>query len=222
MYKPDGAVFHTMVARRFLSGCAGLFLALCAFQVHAQNDEARIQQVKSNPDELAKVVAEGKKAAFFCANCHGDTGNSDFDYIPTLAGQHPLYLLNQIRKFADGRRKDDFMSGMIKLMKDDDRFNIAMYYSMQPVKSAPFKDTALTQRGKQIFGNICMGCHGAQGYGNKNIARLAGQHQVYLKQSLEQYRVGAKERNDPIMGSVARRLSNDDIDAVTAYISTMK
>lgn len=177
----------------------------------------------SNPDALAKVVAEGKKAAFFCANCHGDTGNSDYDYIPTLAGQHPLYLLNQIRKFADGRRQDDFMSGMIKLMKEEDRFNIAVYYANQPVTTAAAaKDTALTARGKQIFSNVCMGCHGAKGYGNENIARLAGQHQVYLKQSLEKYRQGAKERNDPVMGSVARRLSNDDINAVTAYISTMK
>jgi cbb3-type cytochrome c oxidase subunit III len=215
-------VFDIMVARQFISGCAGLILALCACQANAQSDEARIQQVRSNPEALAKAVAEGKKAAFFCANCHGDNGNSDYDYIPTLAGQHPLYLLNQIRKFADGRRQDDFMSGMIKLMKDEDRFNIALFYSAQPVSASLVKDSALTARGKQIFGNICMGCHGVNGYGNQNIARLAGQHPVYLRQSLEKYRKGTKERSDPVMGSIARRLSSDDINAVAAYISTMK
>src|SRR5512135_1124685 len=103
----------TMFARRALTGCASLIFAFCAQQARAQGDEARIQQVMSSPAALAQATQEGKKAAFFCANCHGETGNSAYDYIPNLAGQNAAYLLNQIRKFADGRRQDEFMSGMI-------------------------------------------------------------------------------------------------------------
>jgi cbb3-type cytochrome c oxidase subunit III len=215
-------VADTMFAWRALTGCVALVLTLCAPQANAQNDDSRIQQVMSSPDALAKAQEEGKRAAYFCANCHGDTGNSAYDYIPNLAGQHPAYLLTQIRKFADGRRQDDFMTGMIKVMKDEDRFNIAIYYSTQRVRSSLANDSAQAARGQEIYGTICKSCHGAEGHGNEKIARLAGQHTLYITQTLERYRKGTKERHDPIMGSIARRLSDADIAAVAAFIPTMK
>lgn len=210
-----------MISRRIFAGCIGLVSAFWFAPGHAQGD-LRIDQVLSSPAAMAKAVQDGKKAAFFCANCHGETGNSAYDYIPNLAGQHPAYLLNQIHKFADGRRQDDFMSGMIKVMKEEERFNIAIYYSAQQVQPASSEESAQTARGKALFSSICSNCHGARGYGSQTTARLAGQHALYLRQSLEKYRAGAKERSDPVMGSIARRLNDTDIAAVAAYIATMK
>jgi cbb3-type cytochrome c oxidase subunit III len=204
------------------SSFAGLVLLLSAAQVRADGMDAHIKQVMSSPAEYAQAQEAGKKAASFCANCHGETGNSEYDYIPNLAGQHPAYLINQFNKFADGRRKDDFMSGMIKLMKDADRFNAAIYYSAQSVRSSPVRDAALATRGKELFTRVCTACHGAKGYGDQTHARLAGQHEKYVKQSLEKYRKGAADRNDPVMGSIAHRLSDDDIASLAAYIPTMK
>jgi cbb3-type cytochrome c oxidase subunit III len=211
-----------MVTLRFSAGCIALSWMLFVFPADAQEVDARIQQVMSSPHALEKAQIDGKKAAYFCANCHGDTGNSAYDYIPNLAGQHPGYLLNQIRKFADGRRQDDFMSGMIKVMKDEERFNIAIYYSAQTVQPAAANESAQAARGKEIFRSICASCHGPQGHGSQNFARLAGQHARYVSESLDKYRKGTKERNDPVMGSVARRLSDSDIAALAAYIPTMK
>jgi len=200
----------------------GLTLLLCAVAVRAEGVEAHIKRVMSSPADYAQAQEEGRKAASFCANCHGDTGNSAYDYIPNLAGQHPAYLISQFNKFIDGRRKDDFMTGMIKLMKDEDRFNAAIYYSAQSVQSSPVRDAGLAARGKEIFGRICTGCHGAQGHGDQTHARLAGQHEKYVTESLDKYRKGAADRNDPVMGSIARRLSDDDIAALAVYIPTMK
>ncbi len=176
----------------------------------------------SSSRALERAQLDGKKAAYFCANCHGDTGSSAYDYIPNLAGQHPGYLLNQIKKFADGRRQDDFMSGMIKAMKEEDRFNVALYFAAQTAQPTVARNTAQEARGKEIFSTICSSCHGPQGHGSQDFARLAGQHATYLRQSLDKYRKGAKERNDPVMGSVARRLSDADIAALAAYIPTMR
>jgi len=188
----------------------------------AANNADRVRQSLGSAAEFDQARQAGKKAAFFCANCHGQDGNSAYDYIPNLAGQNAVYLLNQIDKFADGRRQDQFMSGLIKVLKEDDRFNMAIYYSSQPVRSSASGNPAKAAKGRQLYDGICKACHGAQGYGNEKIARLAGQQPVYLKQALEQYRLGSKLRNDPVMGSIARRLKDDDIAALAAYIPAMR
>jgi len=209
--------------RRLTAVCLLPVLALsAAIQAHAADSAARVRQVISSPAAFDKARKAGQKAAFFCVNCHGEDGNSIYDYIPNLAGQNAVYLLGQIDKFADGRRQDEFMSGLIKVLKEDDRFNMAIYYSGQPVRASPAGNAAQVARGRQLYDTICKSCHGAQGYGSEKIARLAGQQPVYLKQSLEQYRKGTRQRSDPIMGSVARRLKDEDIVAVAAFIPTMK
>lgn len=195
---------------------------LIAPSVRAQDAATRIQQVMASPSTLEKAQKAGKKAAFFCANCHGETGSSVYDYIPNLAGQNPVYLLTQIQKFGDGRRQDEFMSGLIRVLKEEDRFNMAIYYANQPVQAAKPANAGLVAKGQQLYGQACKSCHGDKGYGGQNIARLAGQHPVYTTQSLEKYRKGAKERSDPAMSSIARRLKDADIAALANYIVTMK
>ncbi|NTV95647.1 MAG: c-type cytochrome [Thiobacillus sp.] len=193
-----------------------------SWPVSAADNADRVRQAIGSAADFDKARAAGKKAAFFCVNCHGEDGNSTYDYIPNLAGQNAVYLLNQIEKFADGRRQDEFMSGLIKVLKPEDRFNMAIYYSGQSVRPAVGNANPLASRGQQYYDRTCKACHGAQGYGNEKIARLAGQQPAYLKKALEAYRAGTKLRNDPIMGSIARRLKDDDIAALAAYIPTMK
>jgi len=202
--------------------CAGLALILGTSLACAEAVNPRIQQVMSSPDALQKAQHDGKKAAAFCANCHGNTGNSTYDYIPNLAGQHPGYLFNQIKKFADGRRQDRFMSGLIKAMKDEDRFNMAIYYANQRVQAARPPEPDLVARGRQLYSQECKSCHGEKGYGGENIARLAGQRPGYLVEALGKYQNGIKRRADPVMSSVARRLQVSDIAALANYIVTMK
>ena len=67
---------------------------------------------------------------------------------------------------------------------------------------------------------VCVGCHGPGG--NKPVSpqtpRLAGQLHDYLAQALRQYRSGA--RPDPIMGAMAKTLSDDQIQTLARYYST--
>lgn len=203
---------------RALLGCMALF---CVMPASAQNADSAIQQIMASPAALEQARSAGRKVAMFCANCHGENGTSNYDYIPNLAGQHPAYLLEQIRKFADGRRQDDFMTGMIKIMSEQERINIALFYAGQQVQNPKAKTNPLAARGKSLFLSICTACHGATGHGNERFARLAGQHSAYIVQSLKQYRQGDGNRKDPVMGSVARRLNDKDIEAVAAYIQSM-
>ena len=129
--------------------------------------------------------------------------------------------MTQIQKFADGRRKDDFMSGLIKVLKEDDRLNMAVYYSSLMVLPSQVSNPRQVGEGKTLYKRACIGCHGADGHGNRKVARLAGQQLEYLADSLSKYRSRKEGRSDPVMSSVAANLSNDQIAAVAAYLSSL-
>jgi len=186
-----------------------------------QDMEARLARTMADANLREAAITAGKRAAFFCVHCHGETGNSPLDYVPNLAGQNAIYLLTQIDKFGDGRRKDEFMSGLVKVLKPEDRFNMAVFYATQPVKPTPGKDARLLQAGRGHYVRACVGCHGAQARGTRDIARLAGQQSTYLRNALRGYRAASGLRADPRMPGVAKKLNDPEIAALTAYLSAM-
>jgi cytochrome c553 len=180
--------------------------------------DARVAAAMADP----KTHAAGKRAAFLCVYCHGEDGNSVQENIPNLAGQNPTYLLTQIQKFGDGRRNDEFMSGLIKALSNEDRVSMAVYYASMKPNTPGSKDAGLIERGKKRFMATCVGCHGPKAAGSKLVARLAGQRESYLTLALNNYRSSKSPRTDPVMTLVARKLDAADIPAVTAYLSTLK
>lgn len=180
--------------------------------------EEKLAAMKVN---IAAAVAAGKKASFFCANCHGEDGNSKYPEVPNLAGQNPAYLLEQIRKFGSGQRKDEFMQGLIKVLSEDERVQISLFYSESKVVPGN-ADAALVRRGQDTFAKLCVRCHGEDARGNEKIARLAGQQKEYLIRSITRYRDKTGERIDPLMQIATAPLTNDDIKAVAAYLTTKR
>ncbi len=183
--------------------------------------EVRLNRTLADAKALETAVAAGRRAAFLCVHCHGEDGNSPLDHVPNLAGQNALYLLTQIDKFGDGRRQDEFMSGLVKVLKPEDRFNMAVFYAVQPVRPTPGKDARLQQQGKAHYARACVGCHGAQARGSRDIARLAGQQPTYIRNALVGYRAGSGPRSDHRMTGVSRKLSDPEIAALAAYLSAM-
>ena len=177
------------------------------------------ERLKAMQADVAAAVAAGKKASFFCANCHGEDGNSKYPEVPNLAGQNPAYLLEQIRKFGAGQRKDEFMQKLIKVLSEDERVQISLYYSESKVVPGT-AEAGLVKRGKEVFSKLCVRCHGEEARGNETIARLAGQKREYLMVSLKRYRDRTGERIDPLMQIATGPLTDDDIKAVTAYLTT--
>lgn len=65
----------------------------------------------------------------------------------------------------------------------------------------------------------CVACHGEAG--NKPISyypKLAGQHVDYLAQALRAYKNGG--RANAVMAGLAKELSDEDIDDLSAYFSS--
>jgi cytochrome c553 len=81
---------------------------------------------RAQSDELVDLIAEA------CAPCHGDDGIAKSVDVPNLAGQHKVYLYNQLRAFRTGKRPHKEMRFMSRQMTDDDMRAIADYYSRLP------------------------------------------------------------------------------------------
>lgn len=66
----------------------------------------------------------------------------------------------------------------------------------------------------------CAGCHGPAGISNNPMwPNLAGQKEAYLVKQLKSFRDGT--RADPMMGPMAKPLSDTDIENLAAYYSTL-
>ena len=77
------------------------------------------------------------------------------------------------------------------------------------------------EAGKSKALQVCAACHGAQGASvSDTIPNLAGQKSRYIETQLKALREGS--RKNPIMGTIARQLSDTDIANVAAYFSSLQ
>ncbi len=207
------------------------FLLLCtAGWATAQPDKlrpgatdaaGRLAEARADAKLAASLIKTGQKAAGFCANCHGEAGNSVKPEVPNLAGQNVAYLLEQSRLFAEGRRRDAFMEGLFKALSVDEKVGVALYFAAQPVAQRPTGRADLRAAGEALYARTCFRCHAADGRGNEKIARIAGQQPAYLDLTLRRYRAGSGVRADPLMVEQARLLSDAQIEALAAYVSAL-
>ncbi len=82
-------------------------------------------------------VEAGKGLAKNCAACHGETGIGANPAWPNFAGQKAGYLINVLKAFRGGLRKDPTMAGVVRGLSDADITDLAAYYatqSCQPTK----------------------------------------------------------------------------------------
>jgi cytochrome c553 len=89
-------------------------------------------------------------------------------------------------------------------------------------EAAPTVDAA-QERGRLKFGGICSGCHGKNGEGMGIFPKLAGQSAEILAAKLRDYRDGKQMgAQTAMMAPNAQNLSEEDIDALAAYIAGLK
>ncbi|HTV86000.1 MAG TPA: cytochrome c [Dyella sp.] len=85
--------------------------------------------------------------------------------------------------------------------------------------SAPLLASGNAENGKAKAA-ACIACHGADGNAvDPQYPRLAGQYYGYIKEALHEYKDG--RRNNPIMKGFASTLSDQDIEDIAAYFSSM-
>ncbi|KJZ56084.1 MULTISPECIES: c-type cytochrome [Pseudomonas] len=173
----------------------------------------------------------GQAKAAVCGACHGPDGNSPAPNFPKLAGQGERYLTKQLHDIKDGKRTVLEMTGLLTNLSDQDLADLAAYFASQK-GSVGAADPKLVARGEKLFrgGDLekglpaCTGCHSPNGAGiaAAGFPHLSGQHATYIAKQLTDFRKEeagrANDGDAAIMRTIARKLSDEDIAAVSSYI----
>jgi len=170
-----------------------------------------------------------------CEACHGAHGEGmAAAHVPRIAGQSADYLRKQLDDYADGTRSNPIMANFAKALSAQQRAKFAARYAAM---SAPYTAQAKPlnavhlARGHQLAYQgdeskrvqACNGCHGPDGVGVPHAAPyLAGQSAEFLASALKAFQDGTR-KNDAgeLMRSVAGRLDDADIAAVTGYFASV-
>ena len=170
-----------------------------------------------------------------CTACHGQQGRAGPDgYYPRIAGKPAGYLYNQLLHFREGRRHYGLMAGLLDTLSDSYLWEIAQHFASLEVPYPPPQPAAvppeLLVRGRTIAHQgdpdrrvpACAGCHGKALTGVlPNVPGLLGLPRDYLNAQLGAWRTGQRRAVAPdCMAEIARRLSPDDLSAVTAFLSS--
>lgn len=218
-------------ARLLLRFCVSVAFVACATW-------AESAEVLPGDPQAGAHKAEDER----CRECHGDFGEVDAHNeaakIPRLAGQHPAYLLKQLRDFASGARKHDFMNRVAADLDPLDAADIIAFYVQQAGQGTRAAHPAahpdierLYREGDPARGLPgCATCHGADG--KTPIAQpgipadlipvIARQDRYYLEEQLLNWQSGAR-RNSPtaIMNSAVKNLTANELHALAEYLEAL-
>lgn len=151
---------------------------------------ASLPPIQTEPDQAtaSSAYSRGAMVAAACIECHGERGFSSAPGVPSLAGQHPAYLIVATQEYANGSRGHAEKEAMLSGLGDLDIEKMAMYFAAQTPERRdppPFGDV---DAGEPLTA-ICGGCHGASGMGEDPLVpNLAGQEPTYLVNAIKAYR----------------------------------
>jgi cytochrome c553 len=185
----------------------------------------------------APVSAQDLKAKTdYCKTCHGLSGQGfrgSFP-MPRLAGQQPEYVKNQLQAFIERRRTNPVMFNVSHVLTPAMLTALSTYFkdlTPKPLGGAPRDSLAA---GKKIYEEgvpaaevpPCMSCHGPEAKGADAFPRLAGQLHDYMIRKLtnwdkERGQDKANPDNSAVMQPIAHNLTEAQIRAVAAYLSTL-
>jgi cytochrome c553 len=171
-----------------------------------------------------------------CSPCHGQQGQGTRDdYFPRLAGKPAGYLYNQLAAFRSGRRHYSPMNYLLEYQNDDYLKAIAGYFASQkpsflPREPGTFSSAALA-RGEALATHgdasrgipACASCHNPSFTGvEPAIPALVGLQSNYISAQLGAFRYGTRTAIAPdCMQMIAARLSEDDVTALAAWLSSL-
>jgi cytochrome c553 len=133
-----------------------------------------------------------------------------------------------LKNYKSGERENAIMAGQASALSETQMADLAAYFASNK-RTVGYAAADKVALGEKVYraGNkatgipACMACHAMDGSGMSAAAfpALGGQHADYIKAQLMAFQQG-KRANDAneVMRDIAGRLSNKEIDAVSAYI----
>jgi len=161
-----------------------------------------------------------------CAKCHGDTGVSEDDDTPSLAGQTAAYTFKQLVDYKTKRRENRSMRKAVRKLSPRDMADLGAFYAAQtPEPRAGGEPPHLVNNGdRSRLLLACNDCHNESKEFRSQMeipATLAGQKPVYFVETMKEFQSG--DRANDLYGRmrfIASRLTDDEITALAAYYAT--
>ena len=124
------------------------------------------------------------------------------------------------------------MSAQAIALSPEDTADLAAFFSSQAATGGE-SDPDLVGRGERLYRagdpergiSACIACHGTNGQGNPvaGYPVIAGQHAVYAANQLRLYASGERRSDsNQMMRSIARRMTEEDIRAVSSYVQGLR
>lgn len=178
---------------------------------------------------LLSVNAFGSGKELFerqCAACHG-AGGMQYN-TPILYGQEAAYILQALKAFKAGTRKDvlmNYMSAAVRSLSESDMEDLAQYVaSVDPCELEGSEDPSregfkmeFTAGREYVNSNNCMHCHATF---HHSAPRIVGQKKSFIVASLQSFR--NQDRQDPMMNQFAAKMSEEDIKNIATYLSALR
>ena len=174
-------------------------------------------------------VRIGELVTTRCSTCHGAMGQSSNADFPKLAGQNADYLVRQMFNFQTRTRKSTEMEKEMAGLTGNDIEELANYFSRQQLVPARRQDSVLSEAGRAFYMtgspergiSACAVCHGDAGRGARLLPRVAGQHARYLAIQMRRFAEQSRTTDQMLMHSVASKMTENEIWAVSYFLSGM-
>lgn len=159
-----------------------------------------------------------------CAGCHGEKGVPIDKTIPNIWGQNRYYLLNQLRMFKVGHRKNEQMDPIVEPLSQTDMEALATYFAKLPWPDLqqPAAAGDVKVKARSVLNPLnCRGCHQEHYQGDMVRPRLAGQQDEYLIKTMTDFHKGDRTTY-PGMVALMKSIDEADIKSLASYLAGLK
>jgi cytochrome c553 len=187
--------------------CAAAVTSVVFLGAHAYAEDAAIE-------EKAKL----------CATCHGENGVPINNTTPVIWGQNEGYLYLQLRDYKSGARENAQMGPIASQLEKEDMYALAAYFTKKkwPNLDQPSASSEVAAKADSAARSIgCRGCHLDHFQGDGTTARLAGQWQEYLLQTMLAFRDGSRG-NNPGMTNLMNATPKEDLEPLSKYLAGLQ
>jgi len=185
------------------------------FKWTTENIKLAVEGDAKRGEELAK---KGK-----CSKCHGDTGISEDDDTPSIAGQISAYSFKQLHDYKEGLRESKSMKKKVRDLSSKDMADISAWYATQ-TREKMLGGEAPVLATKGDAARFILGCNACHNEGAMNrgyqIPILEGQKVEYFKETMLAFKEGDRENDHyNLMRGISEKLTEEEIDLLAEYYS---
>jgi len=154
---------------------------------------ATLKLIASGDPAKGEALAKEHK----CAKCHGDTGISEEDDSPSIAGQTRSYQFKQLMDYKTTLRDERTMTKRVRKLTPEQMADLAAFYEAQAPEKPPEREAPklATEGDESRLLLSCDVCHGKGGIGyGMESPVLRGQKLQYFIDTMTAFRRRSRER----------------------------